>query len=306
PFAPGSRLYRTGDRVRSRRDGVLEFLGRLDQQVKLRGFRLELGEVEAVLSQHPTVSQVVARVWEDEAGEAQLVAYVVAAGPGVEVQPAEVKSWMRERVPEHLVPAVIQPLEQVPRLSSGKVDRKRLPAPVRDRSQVSTGYQAPGTPLEARLVEIWAEVLGREVSQVGVQDNFFDLGGQSLKAVQFLTLLREQLHRDITLGSFLQAQTVAAMARLLEGQQSVFLSESLLSIRRAGTTYPPLFLFHPAGGEILMYRALIQALRPDIPVYGLQSRALTGTRPEAASLEQMAHEYAALISQQSAGPSALF
>jgi thioesterase domain-containing protein/acyl carrier protein len=142
------------------------------------------------------------------------------------------------------------------------------------------------------------------VSQVGVEDNFFELGGQSLKAIQLLARLREHLHREIPLGTFLQAQTVADLARFL---QDHVLPEMLLPIRRAGPADLPLFLFHPAGGELLMYQTLIAALQPGIAVYGLQSQALLGPNPEAASLELMASAYAAAISQQQGeGPYAFF
>jgi nonribosomal peptide synthetase DhbF len=159
----------------------------------------------------------------------------------------------------------------------------------------------PRTDLEGRLVEIWAQVLGRAREQVGVRDNFFELGGQSLKAIQLLARVREHLHREITLGTLLQAQTVADLARFL---QDPTLPEILLPIRSPGAAHATLFLFHPAGGELLMYQTLVAALSPDIAVYGLQSQALIGPDPEAASLELMASAYAAAISrQQGEGPS---
>jgi len=270
--------------------------------VKVRGVRIELGEVEAVLGGHEQVRQVVARVW-GRGAEALLVAYVVGQAGG-EVHSGELKQWMRERVPEALVPGEIQVLAALPTLSSGKVDRKGLPAPGQDRSQVGSGYLGPRTALEAQLVAIWAQVLGRGEEEVGVQDNFFELGGQSLKAVQLLARVREQLHREITLGTFLQAQTVADLARVLQDDTS---PQILLPIRSAAATDPALFLFHPAGGELLIYQTLVAALPPGLAVYGLQSQALIDAGPEAASLELMASAYAAAISQQQgAGPYAFF
>jgi fengycin family lipopeptide synthetase B len=303
PFSqePGARLYKTGDRARYLIDGTLEYLGRTDQQVKVRGFRIELGEVEALLEHMETVRQAVVLLREDQPGNPQLVAYVVPTQPGVE--PAQLKHALRQRVPHYLVPTLIILLDALPLLSSGKVDRRRLPVPLQDRSQVVSRYLPPRTPLEKQLVLIWEQVLERQ--EIGVQDNFFELGGHSLKAIQLLARLREKLQKNVSLGHFFQTQTIAEMAILLE-RNSEPASACLLTVRKAESACSPLFLFHPAGGEIFVYRMLVDQLMPDIPVYGLQSRALMETASEHTSIEAMADEYVSAIRQQQpAGPYAL-
>jgi acyl-coenzyme A synthetase/AMP-(fatty) acid ligase/acyl carrier protein len=205
----GARLYRTGDRVRMRDDGALEYLGRRDGQIKLRGQRIELGEVEAALAAHPAVKEAVAAS-HGEGGDAQLIAYVVPrAGEQVDVR--AVQAFLRDRVPAALVPAEILTLEALPRTAGGKLDRRALPAPVRGLAHdVGPG---PRTETERRLVEIWAEVL--EMPAVGIDDNFFDLGGHSLLAVQIASRIRNIFAVDVPLRALFEAPTVAGLAAWL-------------------------------------------------------------------------------------------
>lgn len=297
PFsmADGARLFKTADLARYRADGAIEFLGRMDHQVKIRGFRIELGEIEAVLSQHPGVQEVVVLAREDVPGDKRLVAYVVAGEAAGTEQ--EWRSYLRERLPEYMVPSVFLPLEALPLTPNGKVDRRGLPAP---EQRTSGGeYVPPQTLLEEQLAQIWAEVLGLE--RVGLQENFFDIGGHSLLAVQVLARIREEMQKILSLGSFFKAQTVEEMARLIGGDEDLK-SPYLVPIKRTGTR-PPLFCFHPVGGEILMYRTLAASLDKDQPMYGLQSQAVEGTMPELESIEAMAREYTAAIrKQQPDGP----
>ncbi|MCB1032516.1 MAG: amino acid adenylation domain-containing protein, partial [Acidobacteria bacterium] len=186
PFAaePGARLYRTGDRVRLLADGRLEFLGRIDGQVKIRGFRVEPGEIETVLATHPAVREVVVVPKEDPSGGRRLVAYWVAEAEA-EAPEGSLKTWLRERLPEHLVPSVLVRLEALPLTANGKVDRRALPDPEGDRSGVAATYTAPRTPVEELLAAIWSELLG--VERVGLDDDFFELGGHSLLATQVVS-----------------------------------------------------------------------------------------------------------------------
>ncbi|WNG29291.1 amino acid adenylation domain-containing protein [Cystobacter fuscus] len=186
PFepSPGARLYRTGDRVRWRKDGVLEFLGRQDGQVKVRGFRIETGEVEAVLATHPGLREVAVVAREDGRGGRRLVGYVVAherPGPDSEV----LRTFLRERLPEYMVPAAFVERESLPRTRTGKVDARALPAPEPRPASRSAAYVAPRNELEERLAGLWREVLG--VERVGVDDNFFELGGDSILGIQIVT-----------------------------------------------------------------------------------------------------------------------
>jgi amino acid adenylation domain-containing protein len=210
---PGARLYRTGDRVRRAADGTLEFLGRMDHQVKVRGFRIELGEIEAVLARHPAVRECAALARQDGPGDRVLVAYAVAteaAAPGA----AELREWLNAELPEYMVPGVFVWLERFPLTSSGKIDRQALPAP-EARSGPDSGYVAPRTPVEEAVARAWAEALGTQ--RVGVYDDFFDLGGHSLRAIQIATRLRRELGVELPVATLLRAGTVAeAAARIAE------------------------------------------------------------------------------------------
>jgi acyl-coenzyme A synthetase/AMP-(fatty) acid ligase len=182
PFSgePGARLYRTGDRVRRLADGTLEFLGRTDTQVKVRGYRIEPGEVEAAMLRHPRVDDAVVLVREDEPGDRRLVGYLVPPRGERAPDAAGLRAFLKEAIPEYMVPSAFVALEAWPLSSNGKIDRGALPAP--ERGGDAKGYVAPRTPVEETLTRVWAETL--RVPRVGVQDNFFELGGDSILSIQ--------------------------------------------------------------------------------------------------------------------------
>ncbi|MEM7425292.1 MAG: amino acid adenylation domain-containing protein, partial [Pseudomonadota bacterium] len=216
PFdtTPGARLYRSGDLVRQLPDGTIEFLGRLDDQVKLRGHRIELGEVETKLTENPAVRDAVAIVREDEPGEKRLVAYVVAkeAGPSA----AELKGHLSQDLPDYMVPTAWVVLDALPLTPNGKVDRGALPAPQQSDLALTGAYVAPRNATEKLLADIWAEVLC--VDQVSVEDNFFDLGGHSLLVTQVVSRLAEKTGIELPMSLHFQLPTVAALsARLSDG-----------------------------------------------------------------------------------------
>jgi amino acid adenylation domain-containing protein len=217
PFAePKARMYRTGDRVRWRPDGQLEFLGRIDSQVKVRGYRIELGEVEHALASHPGVREAVVVVREDRPGDRRLVCYVVDE-PGVETVPAAaLRAHLQSRLPAYMVPSAIVHLQALPLTPNGKVDRAALPAPAGER-QTEQAFVAPRNELEQRIAAIWCEVLG--VAQVGIDDNFFDLGGHSLLLVRLRARLEAELGVTLPMVKLFQHPTVAAVARSLEGER---------------------------------------------------------------------------------------
>ena len=215
PFAadPGARLYRTGDIVRWRPDGVLEFLGRRDGQVKVRGIRIELGEIETALALHSAVREAAVALREDEAGERRLVAYV-AADPESAPSPAALRRHLASRLPEPMLPAAFVILERLPLTPNGKVDRRALPAPERI-GLPEREYVPPASPLEEQLAAVCAEVLGRE--RVGMMDNFFDLGGHSLLATQWMARLRDRYGVEITLQMVFETSSLRELAdRLVE------------------------------------------------------------------------------------------
>ncbi|MBU6399952.1 MAG: AMP-binding protein, partial [Verrucomicrobia bacterium] len=215
PFAatPGGRLYKTGDRARFLADGNIEFLGRLDYQVKIRGHRLELGEIEVTLAAHPAVRQCAVVLREVVPGDQRLTAYFVPH-PDRAVTPAELRRFLLERLPEYAVPAGFTTLEELPLTPNGKLDRQALPVADAGRAALDEPFLPPRTPTEEALARIWAEVL--RVRQVGVHDNFFDLGGHSLLVAQVLARVRQAFEVDLPMRRFFQAPTLAAAATALE------------------------------------------------------------------------------------------
>ncbi|MCP4660355.1 MAG: amino acid adenylation domain-containing protein [bacterium] len=208
----GMRLYRTGDRVRWRADGKLEFLGRLDFQVKIRGFRVELGEIEATLADHPAVREAAVLARGDLAGESALVAYFAATEEAPPI--SDLRAFLQARLPEYMVPAAFVSLEGLPRTPAGKLDRRALPAPDRERPELEDGYVAPRNPAEEALSEIFAELL--EIERVGVNDSFFDLGGHSLLLPQVLYQVRETFQVEVPVRLFYEEPTVAGLAEVVE------------------------------------------------------------------------------------------
>jgi amino acid adenylation domain-containing protein len=218
PFAaePGARMYRTGDRVRCRADGVLEFMGRLDGQVKVRGFRVEPGEIEAALLKHPGIERAVVAAHAGGAAGARLAAYVVARG-GAHPEAAELRRYLRERLPDYMVPAAFVPLRSLPLTPNGKVDRGALPAAGAGGGD-GEAYVAPRTPTERALAALWAEALG--VERVGADDEFFALGGHSLLAIRMLPRIRGELGCELGLRAFLDARTLAEVAAAVDAERA--------------------------------------------------------------------------------------
>lgn len=231
PFSPDAetRLYKTGDLVRFRPDGAIEFAGRIDHQVKIRGFRIELGEIEATLNQHPAVRETIVLVREDTPGRKQLVAYVVAqevrerrdneatvttatSSLTPDYLPTTLRHFLKDKLPDYMLPAAFVILPSLPLTSAGKVNRRALPAPELSATLTQT-YVPPRTPIEETLARLWAEVLG--VERVGIEDNFFELGGHSLQAMQLVSKISAATRYEVSLKTIFTQPTVAALAGLL-------------------------------------------------------------------------------------------
>jgi acyl-coenzyme A synthetase/AMP-(fatty) acid ligase/acyl carrier protein len=200
----GQRLYRTGDRVRWRAGGELEFLGRFDEQVKLRGYRIELGEIETILERHEAVRRAAVTIRQQQNGDPWLVAYVAYAA-GAAVSEQELRKYLGAHLPDYMVPALYVGLDDLPLTPSGKVDRRRLPEPERRQA----AYRAPSKPGEAQLCAIFAEVLGLE--RVGMDDNFFALGGHSLMATRLVSRIQARMGFNVPLRSVFEFPTVAEL-----------------------------------------------------------------------------------------------
>lgn len=220
PFSENARdrIYKTGDRARYRRDGTIECLGRLDHQIKLRGFRIELGEIESILASHPGVGQAVAVVREDVPGDQRLVAYWVATEDPSTIESTKLRRFLEERLPSYMVPSLFIELPKFPLTPNGKVDRARLPAPEGQRPTVESSYVSPRTEVERTLTDIWQEVL--RVEKVGIQDNFFDLGGNSLLIVQLQSRVYKRLNREFPLVELFRRPTVNDFAEFLSQGES--------------------------------------------------------------------------------------
>ncbi|MGB6031939.1 MAG: amino acid adenylation domain-containing protein [Bacteroidota bacterium] len=221
---PGRRLYKTGDLCRYLADGNIEFIGRRDEQVKIRGFRVELGEIESVLSNHPSVEESVVIVKEDENGNKRLVAYLVSNEEGLGI-PA-IRSYLQERVPEYMVPALFMQLEILPLTPNGKVDRRALPDPSQTRESLETEYVAPDTAAETTLAEIWKQVLG--VTSVGIDDNFFELGGDSILTIQVIARANQAGLR-LTPKLMFQHQTIRRLSSVAEEGKQIVAEQGLVT-----------------------------------------------------------------------------
>jgi amino acid adenylation domain-containing protein len=307
PFSgqPGARLYKTGDVARYRNDGILEYLGRIDNQVKVRGYRIELGEIESTIASDPRVKSCAVLVREDEPGNKQLVGYVVPQ-EGRSPTAEDLRQFVKQKLPEYMAPAHFVFLDSLPLTHNGKVDRKALPAPSYGDVSTSREYVAPSTDAEKAIAEIWASLL--KVERIGVHDDFFDLGGHSLMAMRAISQVGEKFDVNLPLAVLLEAPTIAQLARKLRPEESAPASpsaaapiaapstqtahswSSLVPIRSSGSK-KPLFLVHGAEGNILLYREVTQHLGPDQPVYGLQSQGLSGDGRFLTTVEEMAAHY---------------
>ncbi|QRO01039.1 amino acid adenylation domain-containing protein [Archangium violaceum] len=297
PFGqePGARLYRTGDKVRWLSEGRIEFLGRVDHQLKIRGYRVELGEVEASLATYPAVEDCVVVAREDVPGDKRLVAYAVARS-GMTVEPEAMRAYLKEKLPEYMVPSAFVPLEALPLTPNGKVDRKSLPAPERGRSE-EDAFIAPRTDTEQLLASIWMELLRLE--RVGVKDDFFELGGHSLLATQVVSRIHVTFEVELAVIDLFEAPTLGALAARIDSRTP---SRSVLVPLRRGGSRRPFFCVHPVSGGVLCYLELARRLHPEQPFYGLQAPPPEGL-DAATSIQALAARYVeAIRTVQPEGP----
>ncbi|MGW4116789.1 non-ribosomal peptide synthetase, partial [Actinosynnema sp. NPDC004786] len=278
----GERLYRTGDLGRYLPDGTIEFLGRADFQVKIQGFRVELGEIEHVLAQHPAVDRALVTVQDGPAGR-RLVGFAAASG----ADGPDLRDFLAERLPNYMVPASVTVLDRLPLTSNGKVDRRALDALAPADAAPAREHVPPRTDLEAEVAAIWAEVL--EVPRVGVFDDFFDLGGQSFAGLRVISRISRQLGKRLSLGALLSGRTVAALCEQLDRERTW----SALVPLRENPGAPRVFLVHPAGGSVLAYRGLAELV--DADWHALQAPGPDSDQDVPADVEDFAVRYVAEI-----------
>ncbi|MCB0168396.1 MAG: amino acid adenylation domain-containing protein, partial [Anaerolineae bacterium] len=313
----GERLYKTGDLARYRPDGNIEFMGRIDHQVKLRGFRIELGEIEAVLNQHPAVRHSAVIVRATEAKDQELLAYLVPtaeqAAPGLEPAEAEpgitpspnpslvstVRHVLQQKLPDYMIPATFVVLEALPLTSSGKIDRRALPAP-EPASLAVANTLSPRDPLEQQLMLLWQQELKRPA--VGIRDNFFEIGGHSLLAVRLMARIQQHFDRHLPLAALFEQPTIETLAALLRQAPGPDLWSPLVTIQPLGDK-PPFFCVPGAGSNPLYLYPLARYLGPDQPFYGFQAQGLDGVTAPFETIEAMAAHYVAAMQMvQPEGP----
>jgi len=278
---PGARLYKTGDLARYLTDGNIEFLGRIDHQVKVRGNRIELGEIELILGQHPNVREVVVTAREDVPGDKRLFAYIV---PNQEqaTTPRDLRRFLKEKLPDYMMPSAFVLLEALPRTPNGKVDRRALPLPDKARPELEETFVAPRTPIEEVLVGIWAEVLA--LDKVGVQDNFFELGGHSLMATQVISRVRDAFSVELSLYSLFEAPTISSLGERMEvaSREGLGLQAPPILPRTRNENLPLSF-----AQQRLWF---LDQLVPDAPIYNIPLAYRVTGRLNVAALEQSLSE----------------
>jgi amino acid adenylation domain-containing protein len=296
---PGSRMYRSGDLARWRADGSLEFAGRADDQVKIRGVRIELGEINSVITRHPGVAHAATVVRGAQPGGAHLVAYVVPPPGGKAPVPADLRRHVAAALPSAMVPPAFVALDEFPLTPNGKLDRRALPPP---EFVTSSGRRAR-SPREEILCELFAEALG--LPAVGIDDNFFELGGHSLLAARLVGRLRSVMGIEVSVRALFAAPTVAAFIEETQAEDQCGSLDVILPMRVTEKA-APLFCIHPAAGISWGYYGLLRHLDSRHPVYGVQARGLTDENAAPVNLAEMADDYVARIRKiQPSGPYAL-
>jgi thioesterase domain-containing protein/acyl carrier protein len=294
------RIYRTGDLATYTSDGTLVFLGRTDQQLKIRGHRIEAGAVAAQLRAHPDVAEaaVIARPLAGRSG-AQLVGYVVASGPGFDAR--AVSEALRRELPEHMVPDVLVAIDAIPRLPNGKLDVASLPDPRVGSDGPNPARDAARTPEEEILAGIWCDLLGLE--SVGVQDDFFSLGGDSLASIRMVSRVRQTLGVDLPLNTLLAHPTIESLGRVVDGQSDPEVERRCLVPIHTDGTRVPLIAIHGGSGFVLQYRALWERLGRDQPMYAIEPVGLDGGTEPLDSVPAMAARYVSELREvQPSGP----
>ncbi|MAE66968.1 MAG: hypothetical protein CMJ18_22135 [Phycisphaeraceae bacterium] len=280
------RLYRTGDIGRFREDGLIEYHGRTDEQVKIRGHRIEPGEIETVLRHHPDVREAAVVVRDQPSGEPGLFAFVVTTRKRA-VDPDELQNHLARALPAFMIPTGITVMDRFPLTANGKLDRDALvPARHETRSKTAT-VELPRSVMEQQLAAAWSELLG--VDAIGPEDNFFELGGHSLLAVRFVAWVQRTYGHELPLSLLFETPTIASLAEHIEYRPNI-VSSPLVSLQPEGRR-PPFFCVHGIGGEVMFLRPIARRLSPDQPFYGIQARGLRADEAPDTDVATMARRY---------------
>lgn len=286
-------LYKTGDLARFRDDGAVDYLGRIDNQIKLRGFRIEPAEIEVVLGQHPEIKQAVVLVRSILSQEKSLIAYILLHDNKNSLSLNErVRAYLQEKLPDYMIPQHVVNVPQFPLTPSGKIDKLVLAAIECSPLTAPTVYQSPRDILEMKLSQLWQDIL--RVDRVGLNDNFFHLGGHSLLAMKLMAKIESVFKQAISINALMQNPTLESLAQLLRLNQNQDQWQVIVPIRETANA-KPIFFIPGSGGNILYFQELSSALCSSYSVYGLQARGLDGVSNPHASIEAMATDYAQQI-----------
>lgn len=297
----GGRMYRTGDLGRMLPDGNLEFLGRKDTQVKIRGYRVELGEIESVLNQCFMVNQAVVIARPDKEGNKLLIGYIV---PEKTFDRKAIASYLKHKLPDYMIPALLTELEKFPQSSNGKIDRKAL-SDLEIPEQQHTDFQKPETENQRKVAGIWQEILGLE--KVGIHDNFFELGGHSLIAVRMITRLEKEIGVKLPLAILFKYPTIDSLVSFIEKENKDLNTtwRSLVPIKAAGTKMP-VYIIHGSGLNVLSFSDIAMYVDDDQPVFGLQAKGLNGIEEASDDMTEIAKAYVAeILEHNPSGPYAI-
>ncbi len=288
PFFEGEKMYKTGDLARWLSDGSIEFIGRIDHQVKIRGYRIELSEIEGRLLSYDTVREALVVVKEDYDNSKYLCGYFTGEK---ELQISELREYLSSLLPEYMVPAYLIQMDKMPLTPNGKIDRRSLPEP--DRSKiVNDVYEAPSNDMERLLASIWSDIL--KLDNIGINDNFFSLGGHSLKAVALLAQVKEKLKVNIPMNKMFLKPTIKGMAEFIsssDNSESAYTHKDIVLIKESDAKEKNVFIIHDGTGEITGYTQLVSSLDSGFNYWGIRYKNPEGYSPIDLAIEEMAVDY---------------
>jgi aspartate racemase len=287
PFKLGERMYRTGDLGKWNEGGNIEFVGRVDHQVKINGIRVELGEIESALNNYPLVQESVVVNYKNQSGLARLIAYVVP-NQGQDLNSEEMRNFLKDKLPDFMVPSSFVLMESFPLTLHGKVDRKALPDPEQVIQESKNNFVAPRNETETKLVKIWEKVLG--IERIGIKDNFFDIGGTSLLSMILFSEIEKTFGKNLPLATIFDAPTIEQLANIVGDKDWAASWSPLVAIQTDGSL-PPFFCIHGHRGNVIGYQDLSRLLGKDQPFYALQAEGLDGKPLSERSIKEMAVKY---------------
>ncbi len=315
-YSGNNKLYRTGDIVKQNEDGSYEYIGRIDDQIKIHGFRVELGEIESYILSHPSVVEASVIVKKNENGEKVLTVYLTCSDMRTAPNHNELKNYMMQYFPGYMIPISFVLIDKMPKLPNGKIDKAELSHMNSTFIMMQRKYVPPGSKIEKSLSEIWAEVLSSQVGNIGVNDDFYELGGHSLLIIKVVNLIYQRMKVKLSILEFVNNPTIALQAIVIDsklraqsligpvnvGVDTVAHQGNIITFKANGDK-PPLFFIHAISGTVYPYIELIKELNENRPIYGIQDSNLDSNKIESLSMDEIVSRYVNLIRQvQQRGP----